>query len=620
MKKYQRMKRRFSLCCSFALLVACLGIPMVAKAEEGKQVYEVLHHHVAGCQDTIYKTMEADGTKYLRTVSTDTCTACGSYHDYYVFNGDCSCGKTWYATGHACINSPYGTNGGSCTNYSAINCPTEHQHPIQVYVCEKTEETVIGTVTLEPSTLSPARQVVLKAVAEGEMEAVTLSWEDTEGEDTITVTENGICRLYISYTENGIEYLHEMEAEVNNVDRKPPTVSDITVSEEGFTAGGITLSVTAKDETGLPDKYVSWNGEAFGNDTEYEVKENGTYEVVVKDEAGNTVKKTITIDNIDTTAPVITALDTTPVPWYEGSCTVAVTAEDMGNGNQGSGLAELPYSWDEGVTWTDEPSYSVEETGVVSIWIKDAVGNVVKDSVEVIREQKPTPPPASEQEPASEPENNQNNTVQPITTPAGPVVVPQTNISVPQENVTVQPVEADDTTVDEWASAEPVEEEYEEDSLKYEFLPETEKIEVVTVPMEDFYTGEEKELESLDADKNGDEGGFDLVTAISIVVGCAGIVTLGMIVFLLFGLCKVYEVGNHKKETYLGNVGVRFYKKGYRVVIGESILNKAGSRNLKLKIPAWFVKLNEYKALSIVAGKTHIDRYVENEVEFHVEM
>ncbi len=618
MKKYRRMKKRFSLCCSVALLVACLGIPMVAYAEEGKQVYEVLHHHVAGCQETVYETRDADGTKYLRTVSTDTCTTCGSYHDYYAFNGDCSCGKTWYTTGHACINSPHGTNGGNCTNYSVINCGTSHQHPVQVYVCEKTEETVIGTVTLEPSTLSPARQVVLKATAEGEMEDVTLSWEDTQGENTITVTENRTYRLYISYTENGIEYLHEMEAEVNNVDRKPPTVSDIKVSEEGFTAGSITLSVTAKDETGLPDKYVSWNGGEFGANTEFEVTENGTYEVVVKDEAGNTVKKTVTIDNIDTKAPVITALETAPVPWYEGNCTVTVTAEDAGNGNQGSGLAAEPYSWDEGVTWTDEESHSVEESGIVNIWVKDAVGNVVKESVDVIREQKPTPPPAPETD------TNQNVTTQPSPVPTEPIVVPETNASVPKEPVSVQPIEQDNTTVDEWASAQPDEdnreEEEKEDTLKYQFLPEPEKIEVVTIPMEDFYTGEEKELETLDADKKSDENEFNLVSVISIVVGCAGIGMLGVIVFLLFGLCKVYEVGNHRKETYLGSVGVRLYKKGYRVVLGESLLSKASSRNLKLKIPTWFVKLNEYKPLSIVAGKAHIDQYVEQEVEIHVEM
>ncbi len=622
MKKYWRMKKRFALCCSLALLMACMGIPMVANAEEGKQVYEVLHHHVAGCQETIYETMDADGRKYLRTVNTDTCPLCNGHHDYYAFDADCSCGKSWYTTGHACLNSPYGTNHGTCSNYSVIDCTTSHQHPVQVYVCGKTEETIIGTVTLEPSTLSPARQVVLKATAEGEMEDVTLSWEDTEGKDTITVTENGTYRLYISYTENGIEYLHEMEADVNNVDRKPPTVSDIKTSEAGFTSGKVTLSVTAKDETGLPDKYVSWNGGAFGSDTTFEVKENGTYEVVVKDEAGNTVKKTITIDNIDTASPVITALDTSPVPWYEGSCTVIVKAEDKGNGNQGSGLAELPYSWDEGATWTDKSTHNVEESGTVNIWVKDAVGNVVKDSVEVVKEVKPTPPPAPE------PDTNQGTvtpsapspapTPAPTPVPAEPVVVPEANTSVPKETVTVQPVEKDDTTVDEWASDTWDESDYEEeeDTLKYQFLPEPEKIEVVTIPMEDFYAGEEKELETLDADENA----FNPVVLIGIITGCAGLGILGMIVFLLFGLCKVYEVGNHRKENYLGSVGVRLHKKGYRVVLGENILSKSGSRNLKIKIPAWFVKLNEYKPLSIVAGKTHIDQYVEQEVEVHVEV
>lgn len=619
MKKYLRMKKCFSICCSLALLAAMLGIPTAIHAESGKQVYEVLHHHVAGCQETVYKTMEADGSKVLRTVYTDTCNICQSYHDYYEFNGSCSCGKTWHTTGHACINSPYGTNKGMCTNYSVINCTTTHQHPMQEYVCGKTEETVIGTVTIEPNTLSPAKQVVLTATAEGDMEDVTLSWEGTE-EAVMKVTENGTYRLYIAYIENGIEYLHEMETEVSNVDRTPPVVSDISVSEKGFTSGKVTLSVTAKDDSGLPDKFISWNGGVYGNNTTFDVTENGTYEVVVKDQAGNTVKKTITVDNIDTAAPVITATETTPVPWYEGSCTITVTAKDMGNGNDGSGLAEKPYSWDEGKTWTEESSYSINDTQTVSIWVKDAVGNIVKDSLEVIREEKPTPPPVVD--------TTQNTTIQPIVVPTVPenVVTPEAS----KENTSSPIIEdaeennspKDDFTNEEKSDNDVVaeEEEDEENTLKYQFLPEPEKVDVVIVPTEDYYAQEELDLETLDAEHGSRTEIFGIASVIGIVAGGIGFGVLALIAFILFGLCKVYEIGNHRKETYLGSVGVRMYKKGYRVVLGEGILNKAGSRDLKIKIPAWFVKLNEYKPLYIVAGKGIIDKYVEQEVEFHVQI
>lgn len=616
MKKYLRMKKCFSLCCSLALLAAMLGIPMITHAEEGKQVYEVLHHHVAGCQETVYKTREADGNKYLRTVRTDTCTICGSYHDYYQFDADCSCGKTWYTTGHACINSPYGTNQGGCANYSVINCDTKHQHPVQEYVCGKTEETVIGTVSIEPNTLSPAKQVVLTATAKGDMEDVTLSWEGTKEQSVLTVTENGTYRLYIAYTENGIEYLHEMETEVLNVDRTPPVVSNISVSDKGFTSGKVTLSVTAKDDSGLPDKFVSWNGGEYDDDTTFDVTENGTYEVVVKDQAGNTVKKTITIDNIDTSAPVITAMETTPVPWYEGSCTVTVTAEDTGNGNEGSGLAEKPYSWDGGNTWTEEPFYSIEDTQTVTIWVKDAVGNIVKDSMEVIREEKPTPPPVIN--------TNQNVVTPPVVVPTVPEVAEGTDTS--EENTSSQITENtgednhkkdDNSDLDD--SGNTLEEE-EENTLKYQFLPEPEKVDVITVPTEDYYAQEELDLETLDAENESDTGKFGIISVIGIVLGGIGFGVLALIAFILFGLCKVYEIGNHRKETYLGSVGVRMHKNGYRIILGESLLNKAGSRDLKIKIPAWFVKLNEYKPLCIVAGKGVIDKYVEQEVEFHVQI
>lgn len=603
MKKYFRMKKRFGLCCSLALLLAVVGIPMVAQAEEGKQVYELLHHHVAGCRETVYKSIEADGTKYLHTVSTDTCSICGSYHDYYAFDANCSCGKTWHNTGHACINSPYGTNGGSCSNYSVVSYVTTHQHPVQEYVCGKTEETVIGTVTIETDSLKPARQVVLTATAEGDVEDITLSWEGTKEESVLTVTENGTYRLYIAYTENGIEYLHEMETEVSNVDRTPPQVSDIVVSKKEFTSGKVTLSVTAKDESGLPEKFVSWNGGAYGSDTTLDVTENGTYEVVVKDSAGNTVKKTITIDNIDTTAPVITHMEATPIPWYEGACTVTVTAEDKGNGNEGSGLAEKPYSWDEGESWTDAPFYSVEDTQTVTIWVKDAVGNIVKDSLEVIREEKPTPSPVINA--------NQNTAPPAVIVPTTPDVNAGTDTS--QENTSPKPNNNEDSGNQEQ------ERNNEENTLKYQFLPELEKVDVVTIPSEDYYAQNEMDLETLEADAKSDANKFGIISVIGILLGGIGFGVLALIAFILFGLCKVYEVGNHKKETYLGSVGVRMYQKGYKIVLGEGLLNKAGSRNIKVKIPAWVVKWNEYKPLRIVVGKDVIDKYVEQEVELHIQ-
>ena len=105
MKKFIRMKRRFSLCCVAFMAIALICIPMYIHAEDTVLTYHLYHKHIAGCQTTVYKTISADTTSVLRTVNTDTCS-CGGHHDYYEFTASCSCGKTWYTTGHACINSP----------------------------------------------------------------------------------------------------------------------------------------------------------------------------------------------------------------------------------------------------------------------------------------------------------------------------------------------------------------------------------------------------------------------------------------------------------------------------------------------------------------------------------
>ncbi|MBQ8247892.1 MAG: hypothetical protein IJZ42_12225 [Lachnospiraceae bacterium] len=438
MKRYVRMKRRFGLGCTAILLCMLIGLPLSVKAENVVLSYDLYHKHIPECTVTMYKTISADGEGWLRTVSTDTC-ACGGYHDYYEFDVACSCGQTWHATGHACVNSKYGTNQGTCTNYSYIDCSTEHSHPYTDYGCGKTEDSVIATVIVTGDITSPAKSVNLKATSTGEAENMKLTWQGTNDSAQLKAEKNGTYVLYASYTENGISYMEQMSVEVNNIDRESPIVGEIILSERRYTRDNIFLSIEADDTFGLPVNYISWNGEAYGANNRYEVTENGTYEVTVQDIAGNTVKKEITVNNIDKKAPEITSLIADPMPWYSGSCIVTVSAQD--DEKSGSGLDDMPYSWDGGKTWTDEANYELSHEGTVTVQVRDRAGNMSEESIKVVQEELPEP----ESEVIEEPSEPKSEVIEEPSEPKSEVIEEP---SEPKNEVVEEPSEPKSETVE----------------------------------------------------------------------------------------------------------------------------------------------------------------------------
>lgn len=592
MRTYLRMKKGFSLCCTLALLAAMLGLPLSVQAQDNHLTIPLYHKHIAECEGTVYKIISADGTRRSSTTHKGTC-ACGSNVDYYSFYGTCSCGNTWYTTGHACDNSQYGPKHGNCSNYSILNTNTSHSHPFQEYVCGQTEETVIETVVVEKDCYLPAASVSLTAYAQGCLEGIVLSWGNGIQGHTITVEENGSYPLYITYSENGIEYMTEASVEVDNIDKEPPSIEEIKISESEFTSEDICLTVEVGDSYGLPEECIRWNGGTFTSEREFVVTDNGIYEVVVQDYAGNQIVQTIEIANIDKTAPQLKGITTQPTPWYEGSCIVKIEAEDLGNGNAGSGLCEDAYSWDGGVTWSANNTFTLEEPGNITVLIKDKVGNIKEETFEVKRQ------------------------------------IRQSNAG---GNIT-QDESSEDKETEEETSEDGVDENREffreiltndlaEEKASEEIKEETNaRVEVVTKEPEEFKTAEEiviPQTVTEDTSKRTNRTVVLWTICISLGTGLCGVT--GMILFVLFGLCRVFETDENGKDKFLGSVGVRLHQKGYITVISSSLAHKAKSRNLKIKIPAWFVKNARYKLLRIKVGNQTIDKYVEKEVCFHIHM
>ena len=365
-------------------LVWCLvfgNVISVSAAPTAVSVYHLHSDEACGKTDsTEYRESVINGN--LRTVRTDTCS-CGGHLDYYQFDCTCTCGASWHTTGHACINSPAGSYQGSCGNYSRINCSTWHNHPTTTYACGLTTTSEVATLEISISTEEPAQEVELEAIINSTATISNLSyaWSDASTLKTLTVNANDTYTVTI--TGDNIATT-TASITVSNIDATPPTIvsleADITIP----TAGNVTLTVNGTDESGLATEPYSWDGSTWSATNTKTITANGTYTAYVKDSVGNVSQESITISNIDKTAPDITLVAdvTEPTPGD-----VVLTAE----GTDAFGLATEPYSWD-GSTWSATNTKTITANGTYTVYVKDAVGNIAEKSITISNIYVPAPP------------------------------------------------------------------------------------------------------------------------------------------------------------------------------------------------------------------------------------
>lgn len=162
------------------------------------------------------------------------------------------------------------------------------------------------------------------------------------------------------------------------------------VADGAWTNQGVTLTakrtVLKNDSSGSVS--FNWEGGSLF------VTENGTYTVSAVNGAGASVTASIEINCIDKTVPVILSVSGDTQGMTAGGISILVEAEDGE-----SGLADAPYSFDGGATWTAGSSFWLEEGRPVSLRVRDKAGNT---SERMVRRgdfpyppQAPTPPPVT---------------------------------------------------------------------------------------------------------------------------------------------------------------------------------------------------------------------------------
>ena len=125
----------------------------------------------------------------------------------------------------------------------------------------------------------------------------------------------------------------------------------------------------------MVESYTDWSP----NDLVFTVTENGTYKIISRDELGNTREYTVYVENIDKSAPVINSMASNTEAWTNKPVTVTVDATDDVK------LNVTAYSWtlqpndgSAAITsngWTASNSFQVAKPGVLTVKVRDALGN-----------------------------------------------------------------------------------------------------------------------------------------------------------------------------------------------------------------------------------------------------
>ena len=297
--RFRKMKRWCLVSVHGAMMVMFCAFDSPVDYGELLFTIPLFHHHSDSCMGMVTEWLEADGRQALSTTDEDVCPLCGGIHDTYTFHAECSCGKVWYTTGHACYNSVYGKNpGGGCPNYSVVNCDTHHDHTYEARVCGKEEDTWMGSLKIYSSDTNPCEEITLTATYEGTLDPPAMKWEEEP-----TPTEES------EDSEDGEN--EEDDEDGEDVTEDPGNKSDTEKqgdpeeTEDGESIEEIPETTEGEEEfEGTLTSSIS-------------VRKNGIYKLTAtyyEDGRRYRVSKSVTVSNIIKKEPVIAKTEPVPPP------------------------------------------------------------------------------------------------------------------------------------------------------------------------------------------------------------------------------------------------------------------------------------------------------------------
>lgn len=262
---------------------------------------------------------------------------------------------------------------------------TEGKHKIQIWavddkgnmsipitvefnlIIDKTPPTATHTIHPETWTNATVTITVKATDTQTGVKQITTPNNKVQRKDTVTytVTANGTYNFIL---EDHVGNKRTYPVTITNIDKTKPNVTT-QIQPNSWTNTPVTILWNATDDLSgvesviLPDttKVTTTNGA-------YTVTENGTYTFIVEDNAGNTNTYQITIENIDTTPPQLTA-KTNPDTWVIDTTYIEWNASD-----KESGIKEVILP--DGTKQAQEAgTYQVWENGTYTFIARDNAGN-----------------------------------------------------------------------------------------------------------------------------------------------------------------------------------------------------------------------------------------------------
>lgn len=218
---------------------------------------------------------------------------------------------------------------------------------------------------------------------------------------TFSATENGTLRVGVRDTlytnDSNTEHFSWSEPYyIRNIDKISPSATvaySVPSSQKVSEKVGVTVYVTPVDNadsvtgesSGISNTPIAWTEGAFTAQLEKTFYANGTYYFWIKDALGNiSARQSVTINQIvsdNTTKPVINSLSQNKTTG-QVSAPVTITV-NASKGPNGPNLSNQPFSWDGGVTWTNNPNFNVNNNGNYTVIVKDTNGNTTEQSITI---------------------------------------------------------------------------------------------------------------------------------------------------------------------------------------------------------------------------------------------
>jgi len=203
---------------------------------------------------------------------------------------------------------------------------------------------------------------------------------------------------YITYKDiddgNRSENFGDLEITIGDADIIPPTLT-LTPSTIAVTNKDVIITADVSDNVAVasittPNKdVVEFSPATKNNSTTYTVSTNGIYEFTVTDTSGNQTTKSIDVNNIDKTGPVITIAEYNTNPTNQNITVYASTNEGTLNAN----------------------SYIFTANGSYTFTATDSAGNTTNREVEITNIDKIAPTLTLAQDPSNETETTGTVTI-----------------------------------------------------------------------------------------------------------------------------------------------------------------------------------------------------------------